>query len=103
LELLCDSSTGVLRPLVPHRYTSIYRIDNLVTAFTRTTVGTASIDCQIHLVADVGIFEMLPLEGEKERKKVLREMVGCLVFKLVTVALPINTNPYNHNPPMEHS
>jgi hypothetical protein len=26
------------------------------------------------------------------------------VFKLATVALPINTNPFNHNPPMkEHS
>jgi hypothetical protein len=27
-----------------------------------------------------------------------------LVFKLATVALPIYSNPYNHNPPMkEHS
>jgi hypothetical protein len=35
----------------------IYRIDNLVTASDCTSVGTASIDCQIHQVADVGIFE----------------------------------------------
>jgi hypothetical protein len=55
-------------------------------------------------VADVAIFEMEPLEGEKERKRVEREMIGCLVFKLATVALPIYSNPYNHNPPMkEHS
>jgi hypothetical protein len=39
-----------------HRY--IYRIDNLVKASTCNIVGTASIDCQIPLVADVGIFEM---------------------------------------------
>jgi hypothetical protein len=59
---------------------------------------------QIHLVADVGIFEMKPLKGEKERKRVEREKIGCLVFKLATVALPNNANPYNHNPPMkEHS
>jgi hypothetical protein len=36
----------------------IYRIDNLVKASTCTIVGTASIDGQISLVADVGIFEM---------------------------------------------
>jgi hypothetical protein len=35
----------------------MYRIDKLVTASTCTSVGTASIDCQIHLVADVGITE----------------------------------------------
>jgi hypothetical protein len=51
-----------------HRY--INRLDNLVAASTCTTVGTASIDCQIHLVADVGIFEMYPLEGEKQRERV---------------------------------
>jgi hypothetical protein len=39
-----------------HRY--LLRIDNLVTAFSCNSVGTAGIDCQIHLVADVGIFEM---------------------------------------------
>jgi hypothetical protein len=33
-----------------------------------------------------------------------REMGDCLVFKLATLALPIDANPYNHNPPMqEHS
>jgi hypothetical protein len=33
-----------------------------------------------------------------------REWIGCLVFKLATTGLPINTNPYTHNPPMkEHS
>jgi hypothetical protein len=25
------------------------------------------------------------------------------VFKLATVALPINTNPFNHNPPMKEN
>jgi hypothetical protein len=30
----------------------------LVTKSTCTSVGTASIDCQIHLVADVSIFEL---------------------------------------------
>jgi hypothetical protein len=55
-------------------------------------------------VEDVGIFEIEPLEGEKERKKAQRERIGCLVFKLAPVALPIKANPYNHNPPMtEHS
>jgi hypothetical protein len=71
----------------------IYRIDNFRTASTH--VGTASIDCQIHLLADVG-------NTEKERKRVERKRIDCLVFKLATVALPINANPYyNHNPPME--
>jgi hypothetical protein len=31
-------------------------------------VGAASVDCQIPLVADFGIFEMYPLEGEKEEE-----------------------------------
>jgi hypothetical protein len=79
----------------------MYRIDNLVTASTCTSVGTASIDCQIHLVADVGIFEIKSLEGEEERGRVERKRIDCLVFKLATVALPINFNPYNHNPPMK--
>jgi hypothetical protein len=42
----------------------------------------------------------------KERKRVERERIASLVFKLATVALPINANPYvyNPNPPMqEHS
>jgi hypothetical protein len=39
-------------------------------------VGPASIDCQIYLVADVGIFEMYPLKGEKEMKRVERERIG---------------------------
>jgi hypothetical protein len=73
----------------------MYRIDNLVTASICTSVGTAIIDCQIHLEADVCIFEMLPLEGEKERKRVERERIFCLVCKLATVALLINANPYN--------
>jgi hypothetical protein len=48
---------------------------------------------------------MYPLEGKKERKRVERERIGVSsVFKLATVALPINTNPFNRNPPMkEHS
>jgi hypothetical protein len=71
----------------------MYRIDNLVTAATCTSVGTTRIDCQIHLVADVGIFEIEPLEVEKERKRVERERIGCLVFKLAAVALPIDANP----------
>jgi hypothetical protein len=80
-------------PVCSHRYIiCIYRIDtgNLVKA---------------SVLADVGIFEIEPLEGEKERKRVERERIGCLVFKLATVALPIYSNPYyNHNPPMkEHS
>jgi hypothetical protein len=67
-------------------------------------VGTAGIDCQIHLVTDVGIFEIEPLEGEKERKRVERERIDSLVSKLATEAPPIDANPYNHNPPMqEHS
>jgi hypothetical protein len=39
-------------------------------------VGAASIDCQILLVADFSIFEMYPLEGEKERKRVEKERIG---------------------------
>jgi hypothetical protein len=30
---------------------------------------------QVPLVADFGIFEMYPLEGEKERKRVERERI----------------------------
>jgi hypothetical protein len=71
----------------------LYRIDKLVTASICASVGTASIDCQIHLVADVGNTELQPLEGEKEGKRVERERIDCLVFKLTTVALPINANP----------
>jgi hypothetical protein len=56
------------------------------------------------LVANVGIFGMKPLEGEKEGKRVERERIVSLVSKLATVALPIDANHYNHNPPMqEHS
>jgi hypothetical protein len=68
-------------------------------------VETASIDWQNSLVADVCIFEMQPLEGEKEKARVEGERIGVyIVFKLATVALPIYFNPYNHNPPMkEHS
>jgi hypothetical protein len=29
----------------------------------------------------------MPLEGEKERKRVERERIGCLVFKLAMVAI----------------
>jgi hypothetical protein len=79
----------------------MYRIDKLVTASACTSVGTASIDGQIHLVADVGISEIQPLQRENERKRVERERIDCLVFKLTTVALSINANPYNHNPPMK--
>jgi hypothetical protein len=39
-------------------------------------VGAASIDCKIPLLADFGIFEMYPLEGEKERNRVERERIG---------------------------
>jgi hypothetical protein len=38
-------------------------------------MGMASIDCQNPLVADVCIFEMLPLEGEKERERVKRKRI----------------------------
>jgi hypothetical protein len=75
-----------------------------VTEFSCTSVGTASTDCQIPLVADVGTFEMQPLEGEKERKRVERRRIDSLVPKLATVAVPIDANPYNNNPSMqEHS
>jgi hypothetical protein len=56
-------------------------------------VGTAGIDCQIHQGADVGNIEIYPLVGEKERKRAERERIDCLVYKLATVALPINANP----------
>jgi hypothetical protein len=46
----------------------MYKIDKLGTASTCTNVGTASIDCQIHLVADVGTTETNPPEGERELK-----------------------------------
>jgi hypothetical protein len=66
--------------------------------------GAGSLDCQIPLAGDFGIFEMYPLEEEKEMKRVERERIGVSSFKLATVALPIYTNPFNHNPPMkEHS
>jgi hypothetical protein len=32
--------------------------------------------CQIPLAGDFGIFEMYPLDGEKERKRVERERIG---------------------------
>jgi hypothetical protein len=35
-----------------------------------------SIDCQIPLAVDFSIFEMYPLQGEKERKRVERERTG---------------------------
>jgi hypothetical protein len=55
-------------------------------------------------VADFGIFEMFPLEGEKKRKRPERERIGIFRVQTGTVALPIYSNPYNHNPPMkEHS
>jgi hypothetical protein len=41
---------------------------------------------------------------EKERKRAERERSVGLMFKLAAVALPIDDNPSNHNPPMqEHS
>jgi hypothetical protein len=46
-----------------------------VKASTYNIVGAVSIDCQIPLVADFDIFEMYPLEGEKERKRVERERI----------------------------
>jgi hypothetical protein len=69
-------------------------------------VGTASIHCQILIVADVGIFEMSPLEGEKERKRLERERIR--VSSVQTghsgAANLQYSNPNNHNPPMkEHS
>jgi hypothetical protein len=76
----------------------IYRIDKLVTASACTSVGTASIDFQIHLVPDVGNIEIKPLEGKKERKRVERERSVCLMFKLAAVALSIDANPFNHDP-----
>jgi hypothetical protein len=33
-------------------------------------------NCQIPLAGDFGIFEMYPLEGEKERKRLERERIG---------------------------
>jgi hypothetical protein len=39
-------------------------------------VGAGSIDCQIPLAGDFGIFEMNPLEREKERRRVERERIG---------------------------
>jgi hypothetical protein len=47
-----------------------------VKASTCNIVGVANIDCQIPLVADFGIFEMYPLEREKERKRIGRERIG---------------------------
>jgi hypothetical protein len=38
---------------------------------------------------------------ETERKMVERERNDRLVFKLAAVALPIDANPYNNNPPMQ--
>jgi hypothetical protein len=69
-------------------------------------VGAGSIDCQISLAGDFGIFEMYPLEGEKERKRLERERIevsGVQTGHSSAVNLQYN-NPFNHNPPMkEHS
>jgi hypothetical protein len=84
---------------------NMYRIDNLVKASTCNIVGTASIDCQNPLVADVGIFANVTTRG-REREEEGRKGEDWLskVSKLATVALPIYSNPYKHNPPMkEHS
>jgi hypothetical protein len=40
--------------------------------------GTAGIDFQIHLVANVGLIEVKPLEGKKERKRVEMERINSL-------------------------
>jgi hypothetical protein len=45
-------------------------------------VGAGSIDCQIPLAGDFGIFKMYPQEGEKDRKRVERERIG--VFSVQT-------------------
>jgi hypothetical protein len=86
-----------------HRY--INRIDNLVKASNCNIVGAASINCQISLVADFGIFEMYPLEGKKERKRAERERIGVSSVQTGhSGAANLFYNPYNHNPPMkEHS
>jgi hypothetical protein len=34
------------------------------------------INCQIPLAGDFGIFEMYPIEGVKDRKRVERERIG---------------------------
>jgi hypothetical protein len=39
-------------------------------------VRAGSTDCLIPLAGDFGIFEMYPLEGEKEKKRVERERIG---------------------------
>jgi hypothetical protein len=52
----------------------------------------------------LAIFLNIHYEGKKERKRVERVRIRSLVFKVATVALPINANPYNNNTPMkEHS
>jgi hypothetical protein len=38
-------------------------------------VGAGSLDCQIPLAGDFGIFEIYPLEREKERKRAERERI----------------------------
>jgi hypothetical protein len=45
----------------------MYRIDKLVTASTCSSAGTTSIDCQIHLVADVGNIEICTTTRGGER------------------------------------
>jgi hypothetical protein len=47
-------------------------------------VGTASLNCQIPLVADVDIFEMYPLEREKERRRIERERIDCILYSVQT-------------------
>jgi hypothetical protein len=39
-------------------------------------VGVGSIDCQIPLAGDFGIFEMYALLGEEEKKRIERERIG---------------------------
>jgi hypothetical protein len=44
-------------------------------------VWAGSIDCQIPLAGDFGIFEMYPVEGEKERKRVERERIEVSIVQ----------------------
>jgi hypothetical protein len=47
-----------------------------VKAKTCNFVGGRPYNCQIPLAGDFDIFEMYPIEGEKERKRVERERIG---------------------------
>jgi hypothetical protein len=48
-------------------------------------VGAGSIDCQIPLAGDFGSFEMYPLDGEKERKRVERERIGVSSVQTIDI------------------